>query len=109
MRHVLPLHNSGDGLQCRTHKAIAWRVDGQLIKSTGHQATIQQSMPLRIQDINPPAHAIEDRIPRTVAQIEAAALPDFHRVGQDLGDQIGEIVRVVLQANIADAASAEQV
>ena len=37
------------------------------------------------------------------------ALPEFNCVGQYLGDQIGEIVRAVLQTNIADAARAEQV
>ena len=43
-------------------------------------------MPFSAQDINSTPHAIEDGIARSVAQIEAAALPDFNRVGQDLGD-----------------------
>ena len=109
MGHVLPPHDSGDGFQCRTDKTIAWRVDGQLIKSTCHQATIEQLMPFSVQDIDPPPHAIEDGIPRAVAETETAALPDFNCVDQDLGDQIGQIVWVVLQTDIADAASAEQV
>lgn len=66
-------------------------------------------MPFSVQDIDPPPHAIEDGIPRAVAKTETAALPDFNCVGKDLGDQIGQIVRVVLQTDIADAASAEQI
>ena len=30
------------------------------------------------------------------AQIEAAAMPDFNRAGQDIGNQVGKVVRAVL-------------
>ena len=109
MGNVLPLNDPGDGFQGCPDETIAWRVDGEFVEPACHQASIHQLMAFGGQDIDPAPHAIEDCIPRTIAKTQAAALPDFNRVGKDLRDQIRQIVRAVLQADIADAASAEQV
>ena len=100
MGKVFALHHPGDRFQGRADEAIAWRIDGQIIESASHQATLQQLMTLGLQDVDSPAHPVEHRISRSIAEIEPPTLPLLHRVGQDLGNEVRQIVRVLFQPDL---------
>nr|EPB95576.1 hypothetical protein L321_13329 [Pseudomonas plecoglossicida NB2011] len=102
-------HDSGDGLQSRSDKAIAGRVDSQLIESACYQAAIQQLMAFASQDIDTAPNTINHGITRTVAKTQPAPLPYLNSMRKNLRNQIRQIVRTVFQADLADITSAKQV
>ena len=59
MGNVLPLNDSGDGLQGCADETIAWSVDGEFVESARHQASVHQLMTLGGQDVDPATHAID--------------------------------------------------
>jgi hypothetical protein len=66
-------------------------------------------MAFSCQNVDAATHAIQGGISGTVAEAKTATLPHLNRVGKNLGDQVGQIVWVILQINFTDAAGTEQV
>jgi len=73
-------------LKCPAHEAIAGRVDGQFIEPARHSTAREEVPACRLENIDPPAHPIDDGFPSAVTQAKQSTLPLLDRVRQDLGN-----------------------
>lgn len=109
MGNILPLHDSGNGFQCCSHKAVSRGVDGQLVEATRHHAAIQKLTAFSSQYIYAASYPVQRCLTRAVTQAQTTALPNFYRVGQNLGNQVRQIVWAIFQTNHPNATCAEQI
>lgn len=104
MGNTLSLHDSGNSFQCCPHKTVAWGVDGEFVEATRHHAASQQLLAFSRQNIYATAYPVQRSVARAITQTQATALPNFHRMSQNLGHKIRKIIRAIFQTDRADAA-----
>ena len=78
-------------------KPVPGRVDGQLVEAARNPAPCKKLPGFRRENVDPPPDPVEDVAPGPVAQAEPAPLPLLDRVGQDLANEVRQLVGIVFQ------------
>ena len=78
------------------HVPVARRVDRQLLVAAGDPAAQQQLAPFGAQQVDAPAHAPQVRGGSPEGKAQVAPQPALDGMGENLGYQVGDFVRVVL-------------
>ena len=75
----------------------------------GHSTTLKQLVALCRQHVNSTPHPVEHGPTRAIAETQVTTLPHFDGVGQDLGNQVRQLIRAIFQSDFARPMAAEEV
>ena len=89
-------NDSADRLQGRPDQAIAGGVDGQFGEAASHPATVEELMPLRVQQVDAPPDSAKDSLPGPVPIAQIAPDAPLHLVGEDACDQVRNVFGILL-------------
>ena len=96
MGEISRANDSADRLQSCPDQAIAGGVDGQLGETASHLATVEESIPLRAQQVDTPPDPAKDSLPGPVPIAQIAPDAPLHLVGKDACDQVRNVFGILL-------------
>src|ERR1035437_72824 len=91
-----PCHQGGGCSQ----EPIAWRVEGQILEAAEDFSSGEKQARLRRQDVDAAAYPGQNHLAATVSASEGSMKPALHRVSQQTGNQIRQIIEVVVHEGV---------
>jgi hypothetical protein len=82
-------------LQRTANVTVARGVDCQRLEAARYAAARKQLLSLGRQHVDAAAHAVQYRLVGSITCTELAALPLFHRVNQQFGDEVRQVIGIV--------------